>query len=192
MGPGGGQGAHSLHDGTGRQWVSDVACAGCPTVLAEGLIATAVSVTAPLHGVGGKSLGGKSVEDACVHCQGSQSIVSEQYGLPLAGGAGDELVLRAGLIEDLQALLTYRVQTGEDARTFVSEVVHVPTGRALQRLTRGGRVQHVLVHDHLIRWGRWLAMVADLRAAFALSLVEPFTPGERGCSGQSQGCWVTV
>lgn len=150
-GAGGRQGrARRLHDGAGRQRISNVAGTGRPTVLAKGLVAAAVSIAAPLHRVGREGLSRQSVQDTGVHRQCGQPIVSEEHSLPLAGGAGDELVLRTGLIEDLQAFLTHGVEAGEDAGPLVGKIVHVATGGAFQGLAWRGRVQHILVDDNLI------------------------------------------
>jgi len=178
-------GARGSHDGAGGQRVADVAGAGGPAVLAEGLVAAAVGVAAPLDGVGGQRLGRQSVEDTGVDGQRRQPVVGEEDGLPLAGGAGDELVLGAGLVEDLQALLAHRVQAGEDAGPLVGEVVHVAAGGALEGLAGRRGVQHVLVDDDLVR--RRLPVVADLRAALPLALVPALSPRQGGSPGQRQG-----
>lgn len=41
-----------LHNVAGREWISDMAGACCSTILAEGLVAAPVGVTAPLDRVG--------------------------------------------------------------------------------------------------------------------------------------------
>jgi len=121
-----------LHDATGGQGVGDLASAGGLAVLAHSLVAAAVGLPAPLHGPVG--VRGQAAQDAGVDGQGSQTVVGEQHGLAPARGTGDELVLGAGLVEDLQALLTHRVQAGEDARTLAREVVGVTAGGAVQGL----------------------------------------------------------
>lgn len=125
-----------LHDATGGQGVGDLAGAGRLAVLTHSLIAAAIGVPAPLHGTVG--VRGQAAQNAGVDGQSSQAIVSEQHRLAPTRGARDELVLGTGLVEDLQALLTHRVQAGEDARTLPGKVI---------RVTAGGAVQGLAGHD---------------------------------------------
>lgn len=126
--------------------------------MTHSLVAAAVGVPAPLHRPVG--VRGQAAQDAGVDGQCSQAIVSEQDCLTPARRAGDELVLGTGLVEDLQAFLTYRVQAGEDAWTLPGKVVGVAAGGAVQGLAGhdwprgggggsggrgGGGAQHILV-----------------------------------------------
>lgn len=149
--------------------------------MAHSLVAAAVGVPAPLHGPVG--VRGQAAQDAGVDGQSSQAIVSEQHCLASARGAGDELVLGTGLVEDLQALLTHRVQAGKDARTLASEVVGVTAGGAVQGLAGhdgsrggggrsggggGGGAQHVLVDDDVFHLVVELVVADFVGTGFAL------------------------
>ena len=157
-----------------------MAGAGRLAVLAHSLIAAAVGVPSPLDGPVG--VGGQTAQDAGVDGQGSQAVVSEQHRFTSARGAGDELVLGTGLVEDLQTLLAHRVQAGQDARTLAREVVGVAAGGAVQGLAGhhraaggggggggrggggrggGGGAQHVLVDYYVLHLVVEL-VVADL------------------------------
>lgn len=107
------------------------------TVLAHRLIAAAITIAAPLHSP--CRVGWQSAENAGIDGQCGQPVVGEEHGLAAAGGAGDELVLGTGFIQDLQALLTYRVQTGENAWPLSCKVVGVSTGGAVQWFARHHR-----------------------------------------------------
>lgn len=152
-----------LHDAAGGERVSNVARAGRLAVLAHRLVAAAIGISSPLYGP--SRLRWQAAQDAGVDGERSQTIVSEENGLAAARGARDELILGAGLVQDLQALLTHRVQAGQDSWTLPCKVVRVPASRAIQWLTwhhrarrrwrrRGGwggwRAQDVLVHDYVI------------------------------------------
>lgn len=107
-----------------------------PTVLPEGLVAAAFRFTPPLAtGWGSQGFRWQAAQDGCVDSQCSQAIVSEEHSLTVAGGTGDELVLRARLVKNLQALLTHRVQARQHPGPPLSDVVCVPTGGAFQGLT---------------------------------------------------------
>lgn len=163
-----------LHDATGGQGVGDLAGAGWLAVLTHSLVAAAVSVPTPLHRPAG--VGGQAAQNAGVDGESSQTIVSEQHRLTPACGAGNELVLGAGLVEDLQAFLTHRVQAGEDAGTLPGKVVCVAAGGAVQWFTGhdrpwgggrwrsggggGGGAQYILVDDDVVHLVVEL-MVAD-------------------------------
>lgn len=99
-------------------------------VLAHRLVAAAVSVSAPLHRPSG--VGRQPAQDAGVDGQRSQAVIGEEDGLAPARGAGDELVLGAGLVQNLQALLAHRVQAREDPWTLSCKVVRVSASRAVQ------------------------------------------------------------
>ena len=99
-----------LHDAAGGQWVAHVAGAGGLAVLAHGLVAAAVGLAAPLHG--GAGVGGQAAQQAGVDGERRQAVVREQHRLAPAGGAGDELVLGTGLVQDLQTFLAHGVQAG--------------------------------------------------------------------------------
>lgn len=94
-----------LHDAAGGEWVSDVARAGRLAVLAHRLVAAAVGISSPLYGP--SRLRRQAAQDAGVDGERGQTIVGEENGLAAARGAGDELILGAGLVQDLQALLTH-------------------------------------------------------------------------------------
>lgn len=189
-----------LHDAAGRQGVGDVAGAGRLAVLAHSLVAAAVGVPAPLHGPVG--VGGQAAQDAGVDGQGSQAVVGEQHRLAAARGAGDELVLGAGLVEDLQTLLAHRVQAGEDARPLAGKVVGVAAGGAVQRLARhdgpgggrgrggggggGGGAQHVLVDDDVLHLVVEL-VVADLVGTGLALRQEALLPSHHGGGGGHHG-----
>lgn len=79
--------ATELHDGTGRERIADLTAAGCTTVLAKGLVASAVRFAAPLYGVGRQGLGWQPVENAGVHSEGRQAVVCKQHRFSLAGRA---------------------------------------------------------------------------------------------------------
>lgn len=148
--------------------------------MAHSLVAAAVSVPAPLHGP--VRVRGQAAQDAGVDGQSSQAIVSEQHRLTPTRGAGDELVFGTGLVEDLQALLTHRVQAGEDTRTLAGKVVGVTAGGAVQGLAghhgprgrggrggrSGGRAQHVLVDDDVLHLVVELVVADFVGTGFAL------------------------
>lgn len=174
-----------LHDPTGGQRVGDVAGTGRLAVLAHSLVAAAVRLPPPLHGPVG--VGGQTAQDAGVDGQGSQAIVGEQHRFAAARGAGDELVLGAGLVEDLQTLLAHRVQAGQDAGALAREVVGVAAGGAVQGLAGhhrarggggggggrrrrggGGGAQHVLIDDHVLHLVVELVVADLVGTGFAL------------------------
>lgn len=181
-----------LHDATGGQGVGDLAGAGWLAVLTHSLVAAAVGIPTPLHRPIG--IRGQAAQNAGVDGQSSQAIVSEQHRLTPTCGAGDELVLGTGLIEDLQALLTHRVQAGKNAWTLSGKIVSVTTGGAVQGLAGhdgpwgrgrgsggggGGRAQHILIDYDVIHLIVELVVADFIGTGFALRQ-EALLPAQHG------------